>query len=236
MWDHLRSEVNAYSHQGERIVLPHLQVAVTDLVSMTRQGRVTLFGTDISDAFHQIPLDPAERKFTATSFAGKFYLFRVLVFGATSAPTVWGRYAAFIGRSSAAILDGPGARLHVYVDDPLYAIRGTEEEAVHTATIATMWLGVVGLPLAWHKTEAGPRLQWIGATIELHPDHVRISVLADKISAVKDDLASLQEAVTAPRRRFRQLAGRINFVTGLVPPPPPSPAPPVGGWSQVSEP
>ncbi len=52
------------------------------------------FGLDVSDAFHQIPLKKNEWKFTTVSCNGKFYLFKVLVFGSGSAPTVWGRYAA----------------------------------------------------------------------------------------------------------------------------------------------
>ena len=63
--------------------------------------------------------------FTATQVAGKFYLFRVLVFGSASAPTVWGRFAAFIGRTSAAILDPIGATNQTFVDDPIYILTAT---------------------------------------------------------------------------------------------------------------
>ena len=39
---------------------------------------VLLFGTDISDAFHQVPLRGEERKYTAAMFGGKVYIFKVL--------------------------------------------------------------------------------------------------------------------------------------------------------------
>ena len=45
--------------------------------------------------------------------------------------------------------------MHIYVDDPIYVPKGTGKDAIVSATIATVWLRLVGLPLAWHKTEAG---------------------------------------------------------------------------------
>ena len=57
------------------------------------------------DAFHRIPTSPAEYQCTACAAGDAFYYFRVLVFGAASAPTVWGRFAAWLGRSTAALTD-----------------------------------------------------------------------------------------------------------------------------------
>ena len=53
-----------------------------------------LFGTDVSDAFHQIPLAEDERWYTTAEFQGTIWMFNVLGFGSASAPTVWGRHAA----------------------------------------------------------------------------------------------------------------------------------------------
>ncbi len=69
-----------------------------DVVELTGSGRsgsnIVLLGVDIAHAFHQIPLNPAERRFTLAVVGNHAHEFKVLVFGSGSAPTVWGRYAA----------------------------------------------------------------------------------------------------------------------------------------------
>ena len=45
-------------------------------------------------------------------------IFDTLVFGAVSSPTLWGRVAAWLGRSWAAIC--PKTTVQIYVDDPAY--------------------------------------------------------------------------------------------------------------------
>ena len=48
------------------------------------------------------------------------YIFKALVFGSVSAPTIWGRYAAWLGRSTMALSRPDPPRMHIFVDDPLY--------------------------------------------------------------------------------------------------------------------
>ena len=79
-----------------------------------------MLGADVSEAFHQVPLHESERQFAVAALGGKYYVFKVLVFGSSSAPTVSGRCAALLGRSTAAVVGTDPLRLQVYVDDPLY--------------------------------------------------------------------------------------------------------------------
>jgi hypothetical protein len=46
-----------------------------------------------------------------------FIIYDVLVFGSRSSPTIWGRFAALLGRILAATV--PENRTHIYVDDPI---------------------------------------------------------------------------------------------------------------------
>eukprot|EP00969_Alexandrium_andersonii_P014927 652339-Alexandrium_andersonii.AAC.1 len=62
--------------------------------------------------------------FTVAVIGGVFYHFRVLVFGAASAPTVWGRFAAWLGRSIAVLADPRFLRAEIYVGDPLLVVGG----------------------------------------------------------------------------------------------------------------
>ena len=102
-------------------MLPRLSDVVADLreLAATKRDEALLLGTDVSEAFHQVPLRESERQFTVAAPAGKYYVFKVLVFGSSSAPTAWGWYAAFLGRSTAAAVGTDPLRLQVYVDDPL---------------------------------------------------------------------------------------------------------------------
>ena len=84
VWDLRRSQVNASVRQGERVVLPRLLDVVNDICHLARaspDSTISMLGTHIADAFHQVPLDPSEWRFTVASFQGRFYVFRVLVFG-----------------------------------------------------------------------------------------------------------------------------------------------------------
>ena len=42
---------------------------------------ISLLGVDVSEAFHQVPLNGDEGPFTAAMFQNKLYIFKVLVFG-----------------------------------------------------------------------------------------------------------------------------------------------------------
>ena len=63
---------------------------------------------------------PHERRFHCAYIRGKVFAYRRLVFGSKASPTLWGRAAAWLGRSTAALLSD-ASRLNIYVDDPLLA-------------------------------------------------------------------------------------------------------------------
>ena len=62
-------------------------------------------------------------------------------------------------------------RLQVYVDDPLYACIAELLRAARVFSVALLWALVLGYPLAWHKTEGGSDLRWIGAKVPLPGKH-----------------------------------------------------------------
>jgi hypothetical protein len=158
---------------------------VLDLSKLLNPGEeIYFFGTDVTDAFHQIPLRRNEWRFTVAEFNGKYYIFTVLVFGSASAPTVWGRYAAWLGRSTATIVDPDRLRIQIYVDDPIYTIRGTLYEAAIEVAIALAWTMACGYPLAWPKSDGGKKISWIGVQYSAHSvptPSVTITIPRDKI-------------------------------------------------------
>ena len=218
VWDLRRSGVNMAILQGERVVLPRLADLVRDVQHVSRTStQVYLMGTDVSDAFHQVPLHPSEQAFTVASVAGRFFIFRVLVFGSGSAPTVWGRFSAFLGRSTAAIIGDDPLRLQVYVDDPIYAAAGPPALVARLFAVALLWACVAGFPLSWKKTEGGTSLRWIGAQVTVECDSVVVSIPEDKGEELKSETRNLLRSSVCGVRRLRSYAGLVSFYAGLIP-------------------
>jgi hypothetical protein len=101
---------------------PHLQ----------DDASIWLFGIDVSDVFHH---DDKDERFAVACVNNEFWVFHCLVFGSGSAPTAWGRYAAFLGRSTAAIAND-NFHLQIYVDDTAFSCRGTIDHAATQFAIA----------------------------------------------------------------------------------------------------
>jgi hypothetical protein len=156
IWDFLRSKVNSFMRQGGRIILPRVSdfiegilldvygsVGVYNQPQFREDSSIWLFGIDISDAFHRIFLDNREKRFAVASINNKLWVFRCLVFGSGSAPTAWGRFAAFLGRSTEAIA-ADNFRVQIYVHDPAISCRGSIDHAATQFAIAFLWATVLG--------------------------------------------------------------------------------------------
>ena len=221
VWDLLRSGVNGITLQGERVVLPRIMDLVKSIAALAASRKsgeeIALLGTDIADAFHQVPLNSQEWKYTAASLGEDVYVFKVLVFGSVSAPTVWGRYAAWLGRTTCALIPEDRLRLHIYVDDPVYVTCGTAEQRALALTKALLWATVAGFPLAWQKCDGGASLTWIGAAVSVASGRTAVSIPEDKIRDMLETCSDMRRKNTVPSRQVRKLAGRGSFVAGLVP-------------------
>jgi hypothetical protein len=170
-----------------------------------------LLGADISDAFHQVPLHPSERRFTLAAVGNYVYEFQVLVFGSGSAPTIWGRYAAFLGRTVMAVVGPDRFRAEIYVDDPIFAAAGTPGEINRRLTMALLWTAILGFPVSWPKAEGGKSVRWIGAQASVRPLCFEVSVPADKVAEL---LSLLNDTLAKPiisKRELASLAGKLIF-------------------------
>ena len=85
IWDLRESEVNRAVYLGERVVLPRLEDAADNLRDLQRLSapgdQLRMLVLDISDAFHQVPLHPEERRLHAALVGGVPVVYRCLVFG-----------------------------------------------------------------------------------------------------------------------------------------------------------
>ena len=92
--------------------------------------------------------------------------------GGKSSPTIWGRYAAAIGRILASISDLDEFRCEIYIDDPLMAVSGTPHRRAKVFTMALLALSVLGCPLAWEEGFRGSTVVWIGAELSASPEGI----------------------------------------------------------------
>ena len=219
IWDLLRSEVNGTISLTERIVLPRLQDAVDDARHLRRATLQYLewLVLDIADAFHNIPMRHSERRFACGFIAGRFVVFEVLCMGGKSAPNIWGRYAALLGRMLASLSSPDEFRAEVFVDDPLMAAAGPIERRDTIFTVALLFLQATGFPLAWSKGILGTTVVWIGAQLTSASDGIRVSVPEDKLESLLTQTKSYISSVVASRRSVRSFCGKLSFIGGMVP-------------------
>ena len=224
IWDLRESSVNTVVNMGERIILPRISDFVDDLLRLLaflETGEtISLVAVDFQDAFHNVPAG-SDKRFTCSAFGNKLICFEVLVFGAKSSPTVWGRYAAFYGRSSAAILGNfKKAGLQVYVDDPALALVGSWEGRVRLLSRALLWAAVLGFPIAWDKAYAGNSIVWGGAQISLgtgdEQGTVIVTIPEEKLQTLQDEVKKVGSLSVVSRKRIRSLAGSLSFLAGLI--------------------
>ena len=109
-----------------------------DAVDLLDEGEHVLhiFIADFEDAFHPLGFKEDEFKYLfAKHPEGGFVNYRTVLCGGAACPLVWGRGAAFLGRSGQALFTESELRLQIYVDDPAALISGSPEHARHKALV-----------------------------------------------------------------------------------------------------
>ena len=218
IWDLRESKINQRCDQGERVILPRLLDVVHACLEMMRRGKCpVLAAVDIQDAFHNIPAGRDERFTVAQAklrSGPAHIIYDVLVFGAKSSPTIWGRYAAFLGRTLAACI--PSMSSQIYVDDPIFILEA--DKAVQTLTKALLWTELLGYPVKLSKAAAGDEVDWIGARLAIHgTEGLDVSIPEEKVKTLLTDIEKVLKAPVVGTRQLRSLAGSLSFVAGLVP-------------------
>ena len=137
--------------------------------------------------------------------------------GGKSAPTIWGRFAACIGRILATTSPPDTTRIEVYVDDPLFATFGTVHQRTRHLTRALLTLDLLGFPLAWAKATIGPRVVWIGAQFASLPQDIRLTIPDVRIDDLTTDTHRFQQTHITHRRSMRSYCGKLSFIAGIIP-------------------
>ena len=220
--DMRRSHVNAHARIHERVVLPRLKDLLADAHALHfgdagAQDALDMMVVDWDDAFHTMGVMPEEfPRQVVKGFAGEYIGYETVLFGGGGSPGVWGRAAAFLGRSGQALFEAHETRIQVYVDDPWTIWRGTPERRDRNKAVLLAWWLVLGPPISWRKVQVGRKVTWIGATVSLQDGCIQLAIEEDFIGSVIEALdASTGTYLQA--RDVRKLAGRAEWAASIVP-------------------
>lgn len=217
--DMRRSGVNGMVHIKEKIVLPRGSDLIKDALDLVEQGaaEVELYTADFTDAFLNLPIDPEEKQYAVImAKPGRYCAYRGVPFGLASAPLVWGRMAAWLGRAAQALHPPGQHRLQIYVDDPAAVIQGSQSQRDRIISKTLVLWAALGARIALHKASRGRCIKWIGANYAIIHGGVQVSIDAERIQ-------KLQHVVEAALNQkgmvqgMRSLAGELSWVAGLIP-------------------
>ena len=218
--DMLRSGVNSLAVAGERIVLPR----ATDLINSTlrlweaaRPGEFLEFLTiDIADAFLNLQIKEGERANTIIRAQdGDYLVYKGVPFGLATAPLLWGRVAAWLGRATQSIFERARVRTQIYVDDPVLVVRGYGDARRWYLARAILLWAALGARLALKKASRGTKVTWIGAQYEVLQQGIKVGIDQQRVAKLQEAMASVSAGKGLVN--LRSLTGELSWVAGLVP-------------------
>ena len=221
IWDLKESKVNALCSQGERILLPRVSDAIKSSNNVFRSGgSPSYLAIDIRDAFHNIP-SGKDKAFTASMVnigdQTKIMVFDVLVFGAVSSPSLWGRFASWIGRALMCVNEF--IDVQIYVDDPILVFDKLDPQHIQHVAVGLLWFAITGFPVKLEKSDAGQNIKWIGAKLQVD-DRQKATVATippDKVKDIRDRIIQMMLKPVVGKRQLQSLAGALSFFAGIVP-------------------
>ena len=220
--DMRRSQVNAHVRLHERIVLPRVVDMLRDALAL--QGRssddseLDMIVLDWADAFHSIGVHPDEFPHQVVKgFDGQYIGYETVLFGGAGSPGVWGRAAAFLGRSGQSLFSAEEARIQVYVDDPWTIWKGGDEERAKNLGLLLLWWRVLGPPISWRKVQVGRDVRWIGIHISIARGGVDLTIDPDFLSDLILDIQKAHDGDDILATDLRKIAGKAEWAAGLIP-------------------
>ena len=147
-----------------------------------------------------------------------FVKYRTVLCGGAGCPLLWGRAAAFLGRSGQSLFCEREFRTQIYVDDPATIVRGSLTKARECAALLLWWWFVLGLRISWKKGSFGQEFRWIGVLVDLRFwDSVVISFPRSFADSVLELIAGILGKTSVPIEAIQRLAGKAGWAAGITP-------------------
>ena len=226
-----RSGGNRKAKLPERLVLPRPADAIAMLRRMHAANGATvrpqdkvmeLVMIDVSDAYMHLAVAEEEKGHClAPALDGDHWLlFVALLFGYKTAPLTWSRVAALVARLAQSIIPADRGMHQVYLDDSLWALRGTLASRNSTLACVLTTMAALGLRLSLAKGERAAAVTWIGVNFKLvAPDYDYLLVtLPEKfMDELQKQLQSWEGKGMIGGTELRKAAGRVAWLAGVLP-------------------
>ena len=193
------------------IQTPFKMETVTSVLASIKENDF-LASIDLKDAYFQIPIHQASRKFLRVALRGTVYQFKVLCFGLCTAPQVFTRVFAVVS----AWAHSRGIRLLRYLDDWLILASSRKELKQHVQALLSLCHSL-GIVINEEKSDLVPRrrCKYLGMVIDSEEGRVfPTPERVEKFRALAQDFLS---AVDPPAHQWQVLLGHMASLEKLVP-------------------
>ena len=222
--DTRRSGVNRLATIRERVILPR----VADVAASWKRLRQCapmnaeseMMSADFSEAFNTLNLKESERGFLVIKgLTGKYYVSRVVLFGAAAGPLPWCRLIASAMRLTQALAWKGESEVSTFVDDPVIVAVATSQQDRSWIFIRSLVFWVcLGLKLSWSKAQRGSSLVWIGFELNVSRDHFTVRLSSEKRDKLLGILKDLQDSKGMMAvSKLQHAAGLLGWVTSAIP-------------------
>ena len=129
-----------------------------------------------------------------------------------AAPLTWTALASLKIRLIQSLLMNPArgvARGHLYVDDPLFSLVGTQKQRRRMAAIIILGWAVLGAPVAYHKAQLADSVQWIGVNLTATLKQVKATVVQDKRLEIQNMVASILSENVVAIKVLESFVGKV---------------------------
>ena len=164
---------------------------------------------DLKDAYLSVPIQKSDRRFLRFSWGKKFYQFKTLPFGLTSAPYVFTKLL----RPIASLLRQQGLRILIYLDDMLLMVSDPgllRDQMNHVTTL----LESLGFVLNHKKciTENTQLIEFLGFIVDSR--NMTLSLPSEKTEKIQKEC---RHTLNRLEVTGRQLAHIIGLMTSVLP-------------------
>ena len=119
-------------------------------------------------------------------------------------------------RLTQALFDPSVLNLLCYVDDPIAAMRGTDEDRMVYAAIMILVWEAVGFGLSYHKGQMEDSVTWIGATLTADAGGVRAQIKQSIIDDICGDLKRIAVQNVVSKKELHSLIGKLGHCASLL--------------------
>ena len=174
---------------------------------------------DVADAFPHLAVHHQELEHCITPglHEGEFFLFRALLFGYKTAPLLWSRVAAWLGRMIQSCVPLHEGRHQIYLDDSLWLLQGTLQRRNEVLAFVLYTMAALGFNLSIRKGERGSRVTWSGVEFHLGDNHVLLTLPEKFINDLQEKVKAWDSKGMASLKELRAICGKLSWLAGVLP-------------------